>query len=111
MQSPALHGVQAGSPAAAEGEGAGVNEAPRGYHWEWCVDDAWKIGGEGRKCRMKGCPNSAVAALKRARRTGATWGFSWWHYCALHLYGRKIEDGVVKFRRLVENAGTGSGTQ
>jgi len=80
------------------------------YHREWCVDERWKLGGEGRMCRMKGCHNLAVAALKRIQRNGVQ-GFSWWHYCDLHLYGRKIEDGAVKVERLVENRGTGSGTQ
>jgi len=79
---------------------------PEGYHLEWCADENWKVGGDGRQCRRTFCNNPAVAALKRIHAHG----FRWWHYCELHLYGRKIENGVVKFRRLVENAGTGSGT-
>jgi hypothetical protein len=79
-----------------------VTDATAGYHREWCVDDGWKIGGEGRRCRARGCRELAAAALKRRDRRGRD-GFVWWFYCALHLYGRKIEDGVVKVARLVEN--------
>lgn len=79
-----------------------MTEAPNGYHREWCVDEGWRIGGDGRQCRMKGCQNLAVAALKRRHRRGPR-GFQWWYYCELHMYGRKIEDGVVKSNRLVEN--------
>jgi len=78
------------------------DEAPEGYHWEWVADANWKVGGEGRKCRMLRCPKNAVAALMRRRRS-ALISFNWWHYCADHLYGRKIEDGVVKSRQLVKN--------
>lgn len=77
------------------------DEAPEGYHWEWVADENWKVGG-GYKCRMLRCPNRAVAAFRRNNRH-AIQGWSWWHYCADHLYGRKIEGGVVKVRRLVEN--------
>ena len=78
------------------------DEAPEGYRWEWVAEgDDWQIGGDGRKCRMKGCQKAADVALKR-RRAKSPSGFSWWHYCAFHMYGRKIENGVIKSRRLVE---------
>lgn len=77
-----------------------MTEAPNGYRREWCVDDGWKLVSDGHFCRMKGCQNVAVAALKRTHR-GAPEGFRWWYYCALHLYGRKIEDGLVKSQRLI----------
>lgn len=79
-----------------------MNEAPNGYHREWVLDEGWKIGGDGRLCRSKGCRRPAVAALRRSNRSPR--GFQWWHYCESHLYGRKIEGGFVKSERLVENA-------
>jgi hypothetical protein len=84
-----------------------VSEIPEGYHREWCVDKDWKVGGEGRRCRMKDCWNLAVAALKRTHRNAQ--GFRWWHYCESHLYGRKIEDGFVMVECLVENGREVSG--
>ena len=82
------------------------DEAPEGYRWEWRPDEGWSVGGEGRKCRMLRCPNQAVAALRRHRKPTKAAphlpNFQWWHYCADHLYGRKIEDGVVKARILVK---------
>lgn len=78
-------------------------QAPEGYHFEWfrCGPE-WRIGGEGKRCRINQCRNSAVAALAR-RSSWAKAGFTWWHYCADHLYGRKIENGVIQERRLVKN--------
>jgi hypothetical protein len=79
-----------------------VREIPEGYRLEWVLAPNWKIGGEGRKCRMLRCPNAAVAAMQRKRQTKfAGLVLNWWHYCEDHLYGRKIEDGVVKEERLV----------
>lgn len=75
------------------------DEVPEGYRYEWVADDSWCLLSEpeNRRCRMKGCKNQAVAALRRKHGKGV----QWWAYCGLHLYGRKIEDGVVKCRRLV----------
>jgi hypothetical protein len=73
-----------------------------GYHREWVVDDGWKVGGDGRVCRHGRCPNLAVAALRRRNRRCRT-GWNWWHYCELHLYGRRIKDGAVKVECLVED--------
>lgn len=77
------------------------NEAPEGYRYEWVADTSWQLllEDENRRCRMKNCEAQAVAMLRRERRSKS--GFAWWAYCGQHLYGRKIEDGVVKFRRLV----------
>lgn len=75
-------------------------EIPLGYHEEWVADPNWQEAQFMRICRMNGCGNRAVAALKRKHRS-SPWGFRWWHYCGEHLYGRKIEDGVVKSCRLV----------
>ena len=75
---------------------------PDGYHLEWVADDGWKLGGDGRICRRKNCGRLAVAALRRRNRRSKE-GWNWWHYCELHLYGRKIEGGVVKVGRLVKD--------
>ena len=74
------------------------DQPPAGYRWEWMPDQAWKVGGDGRNCRMRGCRATAVAALSRKHGNG------WvsWYYCESHLYGRKLEDGVIKSRRLVK---------
>jgi len=77
-----------------------IDEAPEGYHYEWCVDESWRIGGNGRKCRMLRCQNQAVAAFDRKHGKFRVW----WHYCESHLYGRKIQDGKVIQRILVEDS-------
>lgn len=77
-------------------------EIPDGYILQWVADDGWKFGGDGHTCRMKGCRRPAIAALQRKRNTKHGSCMNWWYYCDSHLYGRKIEDGVVKFQRLVE---------
>ena len=87
-------------------------EVPEGYRLEWRAESDWKVGGEGHNCWMKGCPKSAEAALLRShRRGGIVRGnkrFQWFFYCPDHLYGRKIEDGVVKVQILVAEAGDGN---
>jgi len=80
-----------------------MREAPDGFHFEWVAEnDDWKVGGDGRRCRMKGCGADAVAALRRKHRRSFS-GFTWWYYCAAHLYGRRIVDGVVQHERLVRD--------
>lgn len=63
----------------------------------------WKLA-SGRQCRMMGggrrrCPEPAVAAVNRGMRLWLRGNGrdveSWWHYCADHLYGRWIENGVL----------------
>jgi len=80
------------------------DEAPEGYRYEWVVDERWQIPADGRKCSRAGCLNSAIALLRRRHQRFSS-GFAWWGYCADHLYGlgttRKIEEGVVKIRRVV----------
>ena len=80
-----------------------VDQAPDGYHWEWLPDGEWLVGGGGRTCSMLRCHNPAVAQLARPRHRGELILVAWFAYCSSHLYGRKIEDGVVKFRRLVKD--------
>jgi hypothetical protein len=75
--------------------------------YEWAPDDNWEVTDEARKCRMVRCPNTAVARMRRSftgRRSGRGW--RWWHYCADHLYGRKIENGAVLIRRVVRTTDT-----
>lgn len=73
---------------------------PAGCHWEWKPEaEDWRID-EGRPCRRMMadhviCRQPSVAALNRSAWKG---GSNWWAYCADHLYGRKIEDGVVLHR-------------
>ncbi len=76
---------------------------------EWVPDPRWRLVTVEKACRhMDGkshhkCPNPAVAELNRGRynnrdRRRDDW---WWPYCAEHLYGHRIIDGVVCFHRLV----------
>jgi hypothetical protein len=87
---------------------------PAGYHHEWVTDEDWQVPGDGRKCSKAGCLNIAIALLRR-RHARFPSGFAWWGYCGGHLYGlntiRKIEDGVVKVRRLVKNETPTIGSQ
>jgi len=73
-----------------------------GHHWEWVPDEGWRIGGDGRTCRMPRCQKLAVVKMKRRWR-GKGMGHQWWAYCADHMYGRKIENGVVVHRILVKD--------
>jgi len=86
------------------GLGGVRDEAPKGYCWVWLADPQWTVGGDGHRCRASvgRCHNAAVAGFFRKHGPG----FRRWYYCESHLYGRIIEDGVVKFRRLVEMEGT-----
>ncbi|MGH9505267.1 MAG: hypothetical protein ACRD20_20630 [Terriglobales bacterium] len=79
------------------------DETPEGSHWEWIADDSWMLDESGDKCSMPRCNNTAVAGFfrKRERRSGRV--LAWYRYCVNHLYGRKIEEGIVKFQRLVKN--------
>lgn len=75
-----------------------VDDYP-GYHWEWVPDEGWQIGGDDRKCRMLRCMNAAAAGFWRRSVKGP----QLWRYCADHMYGRKIENGVVVHRILVKD--------
>lgn len=44
-----------------------------------------------RKCRRPRCGGAPVMALERSN--------GWWLYCAAHMYGRRIRDGIVEHRR------------
>lgn len=66
--------------------------------------DDWRADNSGRRCRMIGshangrraCGKPCVARLNRGmNKRGGRHVPSWWHYCADHLYGRWVEDGVV----------------
>ena len=71
--------------------------ATTGFHWEWVPALSWQTlpPGDPRGCRWNAgpghrqCGKAPVAVLLRgtSRRP--------WVYCAEHLYGRRIVDGVV----------------
>lgn len=76
---------------------------PEGYRLMWVpAGEGWRVGGDGRSCRAPKCFQPAAAAICRKDDRGKD-GFVWWYYCENHLYGRKIEDGVVKEERLVRD--------
>jgi hypothetical protein len=64
-----------------------------GYAWVVRPKRVWRVQ-EGGRCRF-GAPRygtmCGAPGVARARR-GAT---QWWAYCAEHLFGGWIEDGVV----------------
>lgn len=83
---------------------------PEGFREEWVPDKDWTTDPgvvNGKLCRFmaqkKVCRRSAVAALNRGRWTDGRRVPGWWCYCddPEHLYGRRIVDGVVLWRRLV----------
>lgn len=87
-----------------------VDDPPEGFRRVSIPDDRWRVLPESAPeylCRrMSGgpdytyCQNRAVAQIERGRR--GRW--HWWAYCADHLYGRWIEDGVVMSWRLEREA-------
>jgi len=73
--------------------------------FEWVPESylVFRVGDFGdRKCRFTvalyaQCGKPAVAAIRRNTR--------WWYYCGDHLYGRRIRNGQVEFRRRVDTGG------
>lgn len=81
---------------------------PEPFSTVWVPDREWRVLSLGmeRRCRWgagyhhKACGEPAVAEFQRSR---STWWENlpqgavpcWWAYCAQHLYGRKLENGVV----------------
>lgn len=76
--------------------------APAGFRWVWAPDDrcrpATVAEHRERRCRRPRCGRPAVMALRRSN--------GWWLYCERHLYGRRIANGVVQFRKLVPEEGS-----
>ena len=76
-----------------------------GFRVEATAEDplrTWRLSTRERQCRMQRCSNPAVAELNRGYRTSNGRKDAWWPYCAIHMYGRWIEDGRVMRWRLVE---------
>jgi hypothetical protein len=69
----------------------------------WVPDPEWRTPSEYERCRQPVCPNPPVADLKRRRYYRGGMRPVWWAYCAEHLYGRRIVDGVVE-QQVVENS-------
>lgn len=87
--------------------------APEGTAFAWRADTGEGFGLEwstepekvdGKRCRFgasrarPACGEPAVAALNRGKRDRPRW----WAYCAEHLFGRVLVDGVVYSLILVE---------
>jgi hypothetical protein len=77
-----------------------------GFHMEWRRDDNCRVATVGeyltRQCRRPKCNGAPVMAMMRGYGQAA----HWWLYCAEHLYGRRIENGVVEMPKLVQNEET-----
>lgn len=81
------------------------DKPPEGYEYVWIptavVDGGhrWVLLSEpdqSRLCRGDvGCEKHPVAKLNRSRRPGVE---QWWFYCGDHLYGRRINNGVLETR-------------
>lgn len=84
-------------------------DAPEGYEWRWeperdgngyCGDWRTVEPGEsqingcraGAGYRHPSCGAPSVAKLDRSKDPGKR---RWWYYCAEHLYGRMVVDGVI----------------
>lgn len=76
-----------------------IPHTPEGYKRVWLPEDSthWRIADYPGPCRYlengKGCKQPSVAQIKRDK--------TWWHYCANHLYGRRIRNGAIEFLGLV----------
>lgn len=81
-----------------------MREIPKGYHVVLVVDTRWTADPDvvcSYTCRQPKCGKRAVAALYRTHRYRYDGERKVpWRYCEDHLYGRVIEDGVVKYERL-----------
>ena len=76
-------------------------ETNEGYHYEWKPDPQWTFGTQYDKCRQPRCPNPPVAELGRYSYTRRkTFQYA---YCAAHLYGRRINNGVIEHRIVVRD--------
>jgi hypothetical protein len=85
---------------------------PSGFELIAVPDPDWRLvtngvaGVPGRQCRLtsgrKACGKAAVARVHRSFRRRKLRGH-WWSYCAEHMYGRWIENGVVMVWHLVES--------
>lgn len=81
-------------------------DAPEGTEFVWAPEDSsrWELLPEPtlmHACRgTRSCLGWPVARLNRVRDESAK--PIWWHYCAAHLYGRRIVDGVLQVRKLVQ---------
>ena len=71
-------------------------DPPKGWSVIWKADARCRPTTPGehdnRLCRRPGCHGKPVMALQRSN--------GWWLYCAEHLYGRRIVNGVVEQRIL-----------
>lgn len=80
-------------------------KAPDGFRYVWVEDSRWRLIPADRKrtCAMKGCGYVALVEFNRGQhRDGIGTIDSWWAYCGRHLYGRRIRNGKIESRRLVE---------
>lgn len=79
-------------------------EVPDGFRLEWVEEgDDWAISElpDSKRCKFTVafrtyCNEPSAAALRRGRQRP-----QWWHYCANHLYGRRINEGRVEVQVLV----------
>lgn len=74
-------------------------------NYVWVHNRNWRVidPSSTRLCRMllgpkhKRCPAKAVAELNRGRSNAHKHSRtdSWWPYCSAHMFGQKIEGGLV----------------
>jgi len=83
-------------------------DVPDGFQLEW-VDEStlrgslpWELvaPADSKPCRWSHggvrCAEPSVARLDRGEK-----GPQWWHYCASHLFGRRINEGRIECQILV----------
>jgi len=82
-----------------------VSAAPEGFREVWVPDQRWRVVTDPEeahryRCRWgagsgrRACGKVSVAAIDRHN--------GWWRYCGEHLYGHRIQDGQVLYRRTVK---------
>jgi len=75
-------------------------EPPEGCEFFAVMDEGWRAGGSSsHRCRYmlngRSCGAPSVARFNRPRHLKTGIRPTWWHYCADHMYGRWVENGVV----------------
>jgi len=83
---------------------------PDGWRYEWVPEPvfgwlSWRVISpeEAKRCRWTDhgirCENQSVAKLNRGRKDER-----WWHYCADHMFGRRIDGRRVWVIHTIEEA-------
>lgn len=62
----------------------------------WVPDTTFIVDNSGEKCRDRKCAKKPVARFRRG--VVGRQGSGWWWCCEDHLYGRRLNNGVVEIQ-------------